>query len=133
MKFCQPHWETLRAAIDARGLYHLVAKGGEQAARNLAAEVTAGPSIQTFDPLMSAHNEIWMRAMDVGGLAIMAPNADGSERCPICFLNDAHDAECKGPPACSLPPRPFDHWIDKAADLAKRQADELLRTAEPDA
>lgn len=133
MKICQPHWERLRTAIDERGLSHLVAQGGEQAARNLVAEATDGPSIQTFDPLMAAHNAIWARAMDVAGLAIMAPNDDGSDRCPICFLNEAHAAECAGPP-CELPrDTAFDHWIDKAADMVDRQAGVLLRSAEPDA
>lgn len=133
MKFCQPHWEKLRRAIDERGLAHLIAKGGEQAARNMAAELRQGASIQSFDPLMAAHNAIWMRAMDVAGLAVMAPNENGTERCPICFLNQAHAAECQGPP-CGLPrDTAFDHWIDRAADMVGTQAAELLAAAKADA
>jgi hypothetical protein len=126
MRFCKPHWEKLRTAIDDRGLSHLVAQGGEQAARNMASELREGPAIQTFDPLMAAHNAIWSNAMRLMGLELMYPAPDGAERCPICFVNE--EAPKHGESSTFA-----DGWIDLAADGAKRQADELLRAAEPDA
>jgi hypothetical protein len=126
MRFCQPHWAELRAAIAERSLGHLVAEGGEQAVRNLAAELTEGPRIQTFDPLMAAHNAIWMNAMERVGLDLMMPDEAGEQRCPICFVNA--EAPKHGQAATFA-----DDWIVKAADGAKRQADELLKAAEPDA
>lgn len=134
MKFCQPHWEKLRAAIDERGLTHLVAHGGEQAARNLVAETRDGPSIQTFDPLMAAHNAIWFHAMQTPvGMALMFANEDGSQRCPICFPRDEHAKGCPGPPECAITPASFESWIDLAADDAKHAAEELLGKARVDA
>jgi hypothetical protein len=134
VKFCQPHWEKLRAAIDERGLTHLVAQGGAQAARNLAAESRDGPSIQTFDPLMAAHNAIWFNAMQTPvGMTLMFANDDGSERCPICFPRDEHAKVCPGAPECLVSASTFEAWIDLAAEGAKEQADELLRRPRIDA
>ncbi len=133
MRFCQPHWEQLRTAIAERGLDHLVAKGGAQAARNLASELRDGPAIQSFDPLMVAHNAILMHAMDAVGLAALAPNDDGTDRCPQCFLNAEHERQCSGPP-CTLPLKnAFDDWTAKAADMAKTQYEDLLAKARADA
>ena len=98
MKFCQPHWDALRAAIEARGLSALVAESGEKAASNLVSELTGGPSIDNFDPLMGAHNAILSRAMDEirdrytqNPLMVMAPEEKHPEwACPICALNWCH-------------------------------------------
>jgi hypothetical protein len=130
MKFCQDHWDRLRAAIDARGLGGLVARDGERALENMAAELEAGPgaaSLTTFDPLMGAHWAIVNNIMGFVGLAVMAPNADGSERCPLCFLNAAHDEQCVDP-GCVLPRdgTAYDGWIDRAADDMRAERDRLL-------
>lgn len=133
MRFCQPHWTTLRAAIDERGLSPLVARGGAQAARNFAAEARDGPSIKNFDPLMVAHNQIWSRAMEMVGLELMRPNEDGSERCPLCFVNEVHAKTCKGSP-CRLPlVNGFDSWIPSVADWVKGEVERLVADAKPDA
>lgn len=127
MKFCQPHWDALRSAIDARGLSALVAEGGEAAARNLAGEVTDGPSIDNYDPLMSAHFAIWNNAMSLSKdryqanpLAMMAADPEHPEwECPICFLNwlhAEHDAHCTQE-GCNYPKGETYEWmIDRAAD-----------------
>jgi hypothetical protein len=100
MKFCMPHWEALRKAIDDRGLYSLVATSGTEVVSKMVGESSDGVSVDSFDPLMGAHN---------------APNPDGTDRCPLCFLNQDHVAHCEDP-TCELGATGFDAWIDRAAD-----------------
>ena len=121
MKMCERHWGMLRAAIDRRGLTGLVAKSGEQACSNVAADLqgTKNPRA-TFDPLMDAHFAIVNQVMGRVGLAVMAPNDDGSERCPLCFIQETHDKECQDPRCGS-----FDKWIDCASDDSLARAKEL--------
>lgn len=98
MKFCPDHWERLRAAIESRGLMALVADSGEQAASNLARELTDGPTIDSFDPLMGAHNMIVSNAMNEikttyqqNPLMVFADETEHPEwACPICALNWCH-------------------------------------------
>jgi hypothetical protein len=112
MRMCQEHWEALKLAIEERGMDHLIAKDGARAAQNLAQELEGGRTIANFDPLMGAHNAILGNALGFGGLAVMAPNDDGSERCPLCFLNLMHREHCEQP-GCDFM---FDGWINRAAD-----------------
>jgi hypothetical protein len=113
VKFCQDHWEKLRAAIEKRGLSALVADSGEKAAANMASSLEQGQNIDNFDPLMGAHNAIVSNVMNVVGLAIMQPNPDGTDRCPLCFINSEHKEHCKDP-VCKV--TDYEDWIDKAAD-----------------
>lgn len=116
MRICQPHWDKLRDALKLRGLDDMVAKDGAQAAHDLA---DGRP-----DPLMSAHNAIVSNALGVVGLAVMEPNDDGTERCPLCYLQQLSLRGCEcGDPACTFEARVarFEGWIDRAAD------DELQR------
>lgn len=131
MKLCQDHWDRLRAAISERGLDNLIAKDGETAFRQAVDGLeTDKLSLNNFDPLMYANTAIWSHAIDIGGLAVMALNDDGSERCPICFLSAMHDEHCTKP-GCDVPKdgTAFDVWIGKAADDARRTADKLLADA----
>jgi hypothetical protein len=119
MKFCQPHWDKLRAAICERGMEGLIAKSDAEAVARLVADVE-NPKVRSvaFDPLMTAHFGILDNAMRVAGSAVMESNANGSPRCPICFLQTEHDKACKDP-ACE---QSYDKWIDCAADEALEQA-----------
>lgn len=122
MKFCQPHWSDLRAAIDARGLTPLVAADGRTAARNMAAELHGQPeSIKTFDPLMSAHWAIASNALELVGMRLMF-----GELCPICEVNE--EAPRHGKPATFA-----DDWVNLAADGAARRVAELTAEGKPDA
>lgn len=109
MQICQDHWTKLRAAIDARGIGHLV-KDAAGAVQEMHANL-AGREVEHPDPLLAAHNMILSNAVRVAGFAILFNNEDGSERCPLCFLI----ANC----ACGLGPKCHMHeWIDRAADDA---------------
>jgi hypothetical protein len=115
MKFCQPHWDSLRKAIDDRGLSDLVAPDAETAGLQMAQEFEQGPSAVTYDPLMAAH---WAIVNNVGDLVpggilyLMAPDEDGSERCPLCVVNEGHRLGC-AVPGCTFT---YDDWVDHAAD-----------------
>lgn len=121
MRMCMDHWGQLRAAIDQRGLSSLIAQGGEAAAKNLACELTDGPTIDNFDPLMAAHNAIFSNATTVAvdavgkaGLFELMSDDNEGKGCPICFLNAKHKAAC-GDAGCIFG---YDEWIDRAADDA---------------
>ena len=108
VKFCASHWDRLKDAIKVRGLYDQVAKSGEE----LVDKVVRTQTLDG-DPLMYAHNAIVSNALQTpAGIDIMAPNDDGTERCPLCYL--ALACPC-GDPTCQAK---WDGWIDRAADDA---------------
>lgn len=116
MKFCQPHWDLIKKAIEERGLMQFVAGSGEKVISKMERELQGDSSTDTFDPLMAANFAIWSNAIDRGGLYLMGQKEGGSEYCPICE-SEAHN----GPPA--------DWWITHAADeqLEKAKALGLIR------
>lgn len=122
MKFCNTHWEKLRAAIEERGLTPLVSDGGASVAEKMADAGGTGLRLDNFDPLMGAHNKIVEHALGAVGLALFQPNDDGSPRCPICYLTALHQAQCRDP-KCG---QDFEAWINFAADGSKRFVDEQL-------
>jgi hypothetical protein len=99
MRFCSAHWDDLRSKIEAAGLSSFISSGGEEAAKRM---VENG-----FDPLMGAHNAIVGNAMDAAGFAIMMPNDDGIDRCPLCFLIGG--CGCGKGEGC-----PYRTWPDRA-------------------
>lgn len=120
MKFCQGHWDALRKAIEARGLSAFVAKGGEAAAARLATAGENGSSRATFEPLTGAHLAYVSNALDIAGLAIMQPNEDGSDRCPVCYLAEQCQCPDRGTPQCA-----YVRWLDCAADDQLAEAKRL--------
>ncbi len=127
MKFCQPHWDALRAEIDRVGLGGFVAKDGREAMQKTVrsleqAKEGAAAGAAQFEPLMGAHWAIVGNAMDFVGLALMVQNEDGSDRCPICYLTADHKANCKQP-ECKI--ETFDHWIGHAVTDQVARAKEL--------
>lgn len=138
MKFCQPHWDKLRAAIAVRGLETFVAQGGEAAAERMKAQLEAHQRGEEqgrsgFDPLMNAMFAIANNAMSgtPAGLEIMLPNADGTDRCPLCYINgERHKAAQTDPAGSARWARAddvafYDEWIDKAADDQRAKAVQL--------
>jgi hypothetical protein len=115
MRFCADHWASLRAAIDERGLDHLISDGGPELMRRTVDQLKGDDSLNSFDPLMAAHNMILSNVINAAGLVIFTPNPDGSERCPLCYLNQ----NCNCPEEnCA------DKWVDFAADGVKKYYDE---------
>lgn len=112
MKFCQPHWDKLRKAIEECGLSHLIAKDGKEAAAKMVRQIEGTDVKNDYEPLLSAHWMICGNAINVFGYEIMF-----GETCPLCYL-DAHQV---GAP----PDNKSDDWIKCAADaelkFAKQQ------------
>lgn len=142
MKFCGQHWERLRGAIAARGLEALVSVGGHSAMEKLVDELqTKATTLDNFDPLMSAHWAIVGNATRIlgnnGGLYLLM---DGPEdpvdvvgyagrtwpRCPLCYLNLAHEVSCKEADCRLDRVNGYDWMIDRAADEAKARVDDLM-------
>lgn len=85
----------MRDAVDARGMFGLVAKSGEAAVEDQLRQleeaqrtdsVSEQTTKETFDPLMSMHWH-WMNgALRNGGLYLMGQNPDDSDGnyCPVC-------------------------------------------------
>jgi hypothetical protein len=119
VKICQPHWDKLRAAIAEAGMDGLVAKDGDQSAAQLVSGLENGSKKENFDPLMASHNMIVSNALRVRGLEILNPNADGSDRCPLCFLTAEHLEQCTDA-TCKL--KDFDDWIGYAVRDSRAEA-----------
>lgn len=121
MKACQRHWDMLREAIRVRGLEDLVAKDGEQAIKNVVSELEGTANARsTFDPLMAAYFMIVNNSLAYCGPVLMMPNEDGSQKCPICFIQQEHDKVCLEP-QCEK----FETWIERSADGALDAAKKL--------
>ena len=64
MKFCMPHWDQLKAAIEERGLMGLVSKDGVVAVDKIKRDLNQeGTAVENFDPLMAANFAIWSNAL----------------------------------------------------------------------
>lgn len=104
MRMCMPHWEQLRQGVKDRGMMHLVLKSGEEAVKNMKAEIEGAPA--KFDPLMAANWAIFSQALNFGGLDMMV-----GEHCPLCEA-DAHGGHAQ-------------EWIDGCLDAQLEYAIEL--------
>lgn len=65
-----------------RGLDHLGAKSGNEAAAAIAAQMSGEEA--AYDPLMDCNNMIWSRGLEMCGLYLMTQKPDGSDFCSIC-------------------------------------------------
>jgi hypothetical protein len=125
MRFCQPHWDALRQGVENRGMMHLVAKSGEEAAANLKAELENEGEV--FDPLMGSFWRITTRfvrnaerARPGSGIAYMSD----PECCPLCMVQGSYDlydqmSEPRPPEATDA-----QGWIDGTLDQALEHARE---------
>jgi hypothetical protein len=149
LRFCQPHWEKMKAAVEARGLSSLVAESGLSAATNMISEITEGQTIDNFDPLMAVHWIMLGNIQEKLGQAALYLYAGGPEdaidveqltdpalkakyawrtwpRCPLCYINIAHEFSCSNP-NCSLERvNGYDIAIEWSADGAKEQLVKLM-------
>lgn len=81
MKFCQQHWDRLRAVVKEKGMEPLIAKSAEAAMERMQEEAAGTQTPATFDPLMSCHWMIANNALQAGGLYLMT-----GDFCPLCEL-----------------------------------------------
>lgn len=94
MKFCEAHWEAIRAELAKRGLDKFVSPDGPEAMRRMNAAMIEErdklpKKVENFEPLMQCHNMIVGRSFEFFGPPyMMAHNGDekinGGHRCPVC-------------------------------------------------
>jgi hypothetical protein len=113
MQICEKHWAMVRAAIEARGLSHLVAKSGEQLMANTIAESKGEDA--PYDPLAAVNWMISGRALEQGGLYLMT-----GDYCPVCEVmkHTAHIPKAPGETEPAGEAWVERHWIDGPADAA---------------
>lgn len=145
-----------------RFLADFIAKDGKQAIAQLADNIeTEKTTLKNFDPLMNAHWAIVGNALTLLGdrvpdsaLYLMqsdefpedpveaqhgrhagGPNMEGRtwSRCPLCYLNLAHQISCTDSKCVLDTERGYDFWIGKAADDQVAKAKELLAEARNEA
>lgn len=125
MKFCQPHWDRLRAQIENKGLSHLVAQGGGLAATQLLDQLSSRKvTPENFDPLMGAHWAICANAMEflnksgVSPLYLLGDGSgapEGRNDCPLCELNYLHRTSCTDPKCRLDKDNGYDWMLERAA------------------
>jgi len=108
MKFCHFHWDMLKNAVEDKGMWHLVAKSGQEAMERTKSEIEDGSQPGNFDPLMRLHWMISGRALEGLGLYLLS-----GDYCPMCEAGKCC-AKCK-----SL----VDSWPNSAADAVKEEYD----------
>lgn len=123
MRFCQEHWDTLRAEVTKQGLAGFVADSGEDVAKKMVREVEEKEvTIDSFDPLMGAHWAI------VGNLADIDGNIFFIDECPLCYSNKMHFDHCQDPDCPGKGQSDFfDRWIEYAVQDQLKVLEELRK------
>ena len=107
MNWCQPHWALLRKAVEDRGMSHLGAQSGQEAAKELASQIEGEE--ETFDPLLGSWSRINNAMADS-----LTKLGRGHEilqfKCPLCIL--VEDGQ----------PQTVANWVDGCTDQAKQYA-----------
>lgn len=129
----------------------LVATSGEAAAKNTLDELKNNTTLDNFDPLMSMHWNICSNVMEKLGQSALYLLSGGPEdpidlaripdpatrerytgrtwpRCPLCYINIAHEFQCADP-ACTLSRVDgYDVAIEWSADGAQELLKDLMKT-----
>ena len=156
MKFCQRHWDLMRAAVESRGMTPLVADSGASAAANFVDEFEHGLTIDNFDPLMAMHWNIATNLLDKLGSSagyLMFGGEDTPEdpidverladaklkakyrgktwpRCPICYANIAHEFTCRETKCMLAQVDGYDACIEWSADAIRQKFDRIMQEAQ---
>lgn len=131
MKFCEQHWADLRQGVVDRGMWHLVAKSGQDAAEAAVRDLEGRPEPGDWDPLMAAHWALAGRVMDAignsqGPMAAVSAMAD-PEWCPMCSIQESFEVWDKPEQIAKHGPRPAHArdaagWIDSCLDAMLKHA-----------
>lgn len=111
MNICQHHWDKLRAAVEERGMSHLVAQSGEQAADDFVAQLEGRSTIKNWDPLMAAWSNLGRVGLKRCGLAAFNPD--------FCFLCEVQKSFDQVKTTAEFNPerhRDADWWIASCMD-----------------
>jgi hypothetical protein len=117
MKFCQPHWNRLKAEITSLGVADFIAQDGKEAMAQMVGDLKGETKTrQNYDPLMGAYWMITNRALESGGLYLMTQDENGNERCPLCEV-----VKHAPPPPDWTGPAIDEMWIKGASKAAVAQ------------
>lgn len=133
MRMCQTHWDALRVAIEDQGLGELIAKDGREAGRRMVKHLREETTLDSFEPLTAAMMAIISNIstimqdgdVNIGYLFEEGPEdeieLEGGEgrtwpRCPLCYMNIAHELSCKGEGCMLDPVHGYDYMIRCAAE-----------------
>ena len=158
MRFCQRHWDMMRAAVEARGMSSLVAQGGQAAIENIKDELERGSTTDNFDPLMAMHWNIATNLMEklgqsalylLGGPDTPEDPIDVDQlksaalknkyrgktwpRCPICYANIAHEFSCTDKRCTLAIVDGYDACIEWSADAMRQEFDKMMSGRAPGA
>lgn len=141
MEFCDTHWNGLRDLIEEAGLRDLIPEEGVTAGEMFADAVNTGRDTPVnFDPLGFAHWSIVSKTLETleraggNGMYLLS---DGPEdpvaghpgrtwpKCPVCYLNVAHEISCRDTRCTLDKQRGYDFFLVKAAATALERAKEL--------
>ena len=86
MKLCMPHWKRLMAAVEEKGMMHLVHASGEELAASMIKQMDGTSTKADFDPLANATWAIYGQFLENVGLGGLMDDI-----CPLC------DVDAKGP------------------------------------
>ena len=128
MNVCQKHWNVLREAVKVRGMDHLVAKSGQEAAQAMVDELNGTKTLDQWDPLMAMHFNLGGKIMERVGLAALQPGF-----CYGCAIQDSYDSFDNHPELGPRPPEALDFqgWVDSCADAMLKYAREKKLVTEP--
>lgn len=126
MKMCQMHWDKLKAAIESRGLGHLIAANARDAHARTVADLEQRTDLSDYDPLMSTHWQITSVALEWCGLDLMT-----GDYCPICEVLKVYPPIPEGHRYASNESYFIDGPADSALEFAK--ANGLWPASGPDA
>lgn len=120
MNVCQEHWDLLRAAVEVRGMTHLVARSGQEAAADMVAQLEGRSSLDNWDPLMAAHWPLAGKIMERVGLAALA-----LDFCYLCAIQQSYDwydkEDVERPPEALAPQGWVDSCMDAMLEYAREQ------------
>lgn len=120
MRFCQPHWDRLRAEIDKHGLSHMVLSKEAMFKQSVDSLEGKDDDNKAFDPLMAMHNQILARflaPLGTDGLYIFT-----GDYCPLCELDKMN-------PGRDLPENWITNGTASLAEYCRSQnlTDDILR------
>lgn len=117
MKFCKEHWQALRAAVQVRGMDHLVAKNGAQAVNDAVAQLQGTDSLENWDPLMAAYWAISGRVLQAVGLPLLM-----GDHCPLCLVQQDYETIKQTPRFDPALHTDATSWINSCTDSMQQYA-----------
>lgn len=106
MRMCPQHWQSIIDELGTAGLAALIPGTVEERHTRLLGRMTEGITVDTFDPLMGAHEQLVRHMLSIYGQTILHAAGAG---CPLCLLHAEHVLACSDP-TCTWAPVDWIGW-----------------------